>query len=80
MQPLTRSDDGRDLRAVDDEHVALSLEMIGDVLAGELAGLDVVGHHRHVGAGRCHVEGRHDHAGGLGALHGQARWPSGRPH
>ena len=50
-------DHGADLRAVLDDHVAACLaELVGDELAGDLAGLDIVGLHGGVGAGGRDVD------------------------
>ena len=47
---------------------ALGAELVGDVLAGDLAGLDVVGLHRGVGAGRGDVDRDHHDPGRLRPL------------
>ena len=52
LAALDAVDHRGDLRAVLDDHVALAAELVDDVLAGDLAGLDVVGLHRGVGARR----------------------------
>ena len=61
-------DHGGDLRAVLDDDVALAAELVDDVLAGDLAGLDVVGLHRGVGAGGGDVDRHHHDAGRLRPL------------
>ena len=68
LAALDAVDHGRDLRAVLDDHVALAADLVGDVLAGDLAGLDVVGLHRGVGPGGGDVDRDDDDAGRLGAL------------
>ena len=46
LQPLTRSITADDLRPVLDDHLAaLVAQLVDDVLAGDLAGLDIVGLH-----------------------------------
>ena len=66
LQPLTRSITSDDLRAVLDDHLAaLAVQLVGDVLAGDLAGLDIVGLHRGVGAGGGDVDRDDDDAGRL---------------
>ncbi len=57
-----------DLRAVLDDDVAFASQLVDDVLAGDLAGLDVVGGHRGVGAFGRGVDGNDDDAGGLRLL------------
>ena len=61
-------DHRRDLRAVLDDHVALAAELLDDELAGDLAGLHVVGLHGRVGAVGRHVDAHHHDAGLLGLL------------
>ena len=69
LAALDAIDDRSDLRTVDDQHIAFAAgQMVDNVLAGERAGLDVVGHDGDVGALRADVEGRDDDAGLVGAL------------
>ena len=61
-------DHRRDLRPVLDDDIALAAELVDDVLAGDLAGLDVVRRHRGVGAFGRRVHRDHDDAGRLRLL------------
>ena len=62
-------DDRADLRPVLDDHLAAGLaELVGDVLAGDLAGLDIVGLHRGIGPGCRDVDRDHHHPRSLRPL------------
>ncbi|CAM2151708.1 hypothetical protein PT2222_260113 [Paraburkholderia tropica] len=63
-------DHRRDLRAVFDNDVALAVDLLREVFAGDRAGLHVVGLHGGVGARGAHVHGQHHDAGRARLAHG----------
>ena len=60
---------GGNRRAVDDQHIALLLQAIGDVFTGHLARLGVVRGNGGVGAVGRHVDRHHHDPGVAGAFH-----------
>src|SRR6266702_907985 len=67
-------DHHEDLRPVLDDHIAFAAELVDDVLAGDLASLDIVCGHRGVGAFGCGIHRDDDDACRLCFLD---RWPDG---
>ncbi len=71
LAALNAVDDGRRGRAIEDDVVALAARVVDQILAGDLARLDVVGHHGHVGTRGGDIEGCDYDACSLRLLNGR---------